>query len=349
MSLDLKITRRQALAGMGGLTVGLMLPRYLRAASGSFTSTVFGGVWEKNYRAAIVDSFEATTGASVKLQLGSSAEWLTNALVNKDKPEIDMLMLPYPDSIKAVMADVGIELTAEDIPNVKNIEPIWWDQYRRRGIGLDYASYGIAYRTDLVDKPITGWADLFRPELKGKITLPDIGTWGSWELLVMLAKLRGGSEDQMDAAFGALTELKPNVRRFFTSSTDAMSMLDAGEVSVVGMTTNIPPYALIDAGKPVDFVFPTEGAMVGMVSYHIAQNSPNKELCKAFINHAISKESQEAFCNKVIAGPVRKDAKLTGKAAERVPALEKLMLFDWFKIVPQMAELTDRWNYEVAR
>ena len=346
--MSISITRRGLIATTGALTLGVMAPGLGRAQSKGFTSTVFGGVWEKNYRRAIVDSFEAKTGTAVNLQLGSSAEWLTNAIVNKASPEIDMLMLPYPDSIKAIMADIGIELTAEDIPNIAAVAPVWWEQYNKRGVGLDYASYGIAYRTDLVGKPITKWTDLFSPELKGKVTIPDIGTWGSWEMLVMLSKLRGGSEENMDPAFEGLAELKPNIRRFFTSSTDAMSMLDAGEVSVVGMTTNIPPYALIDAGKPVDFVFPEEGAMVGMVSYHIAENSPNKELCKQFINHALSKDAQEAFCNAVIAGPVRTDAVLNGKAAERVPSLKQLTHFDWFKIVPQMPTLTDRWNYEVS-
>lgn len=343
-----KLDRRSFLASTGAITLGAMIPGMGRAADGGFTSTVFGGVWEQNYRQAIVDGFEAATGAKVNLQLGSSAEWLTNAIVNRAEPEIDMLMLPYPDSIKAIMADIGIELTPEDIPNIAEIAPVWWEQYKKRGVGLDYASYGIAYRTDLVDQPITKWEDLFRPELAGKISIPDIGTWGSWEMLVMLAKLRGGSEDNLEPAFEALAELKPNIRRYFTSSTDAMSMLDAGEVVAVGMTTNIPPYALIDAGKPVDFVFPEEGAMVGMVSYHIAEGAANPELCKQFINHAISREAQEAFCNAVIAGPVRPDAKLTGKAAERVPALDQLTLFDWFKIVPQMPMLTDRWNYEVS-
>ncbi len=344
------LNRRNFIASAGTLSLGVMLPNALRAqGSGGFTSTVFGGVWEQNYRKAIVDAFEAKTGVTVNLNLGSTAEWLTNAMINRDGPEIDMLLLSYPDSIRAVLADIGLEVGPEDIPNIAEIEPVWWEQYQRRAVGLDYASYGIAYRTDLVEKPVKSWADLFDAGLRDKITVPDIGTWGSWELLVMLAKMRGGSEEDMDPAFEGLQELLPNIRRFYSSSTDAMSMLDSGEVVAVGMTTNIPPYALIDAGKPVSFIFPEEGAMVGMVSYHIAQNSKNIDLCKQFINHAISKESQEAFCNAVIAGPVRSDAVLTGKAAERVPALDQLTLFDWFKIVPQMPMLTDRWNMEIGK
>lgn len=343
------VNRRNFLASSGAITLGMMLPGQLRASTPGLTSTVFGGVWEANYRRTVVDTFEASTGASVNLRLGSSAEWLANAIINAPSPEIDLLMLPYPDNIRAVMADLGLELTPEDIPNIEHIDPVWWEQFSKQGVGLDYTSYGIAYRTDLVDTPITRWSDLFRPELAGKVTIPDIGTWGSWEMLVMLAKLNGGSEDNLDPAFAALNNLKPNVRRFFSSSTDAMAMLDAGEVAAVGMTTSIPAFALVDSGKPVEFVFPEEGAMVGLVSYHIARNSANADLCKAFINHALTREVQEAFCNAIIAGPVRPDAELTGSAADRVPRLDQLTLFDWFKIVPQMSMLTDRWNYEVSR
>ncbi|MBE9605497.1 ABC transporter substrate-binding protein [Acetobacteraceae bacterium H6797] len=346
MSQPLKPTRRQILGTAGALTIGLALPA--RAAGGSMVSTVFGGVWEKAYRAAIVDRFERETGANVALKLGNSAEWLTNAVVNRNRPEIDLLLLPYPDSIRAVMQGVGQKITPEQVPNINQIHPVWYEQYKQEAVGLDYASYGIAYRTDLVAKPPESWADLWDASLRGKVTIPDIGAWGSWEMLVVAARQRGGSESNLDPAFAALKALKPNIRRFYTGSTDAMQMLDAGEVSVVGMTTNIPPYALIDAGKPVKFVFPKDGAMVGMVSYHVAKNTKNAELCHRFINHAISRESQEAFCNAVIAGPVHKEAQLSGKAAERVPPLDRLQLFDWFKVVPQMSELTERWNMEVA-
>ncbi len=340
------ISRRGLLGAAGALTIGCALPA---RAAGSMVSTVFGGVWERAYRATILDRFEQETGIKVALKLGNSAEWLANAIVNRNRPEIDLLLLPYPDSIRAVMQGLGQKITPEQVPNIRQIHPVWYDQYRQEAVGLDYASYGIAYRTDLVSKPPESWADLWNPAFRGKVTIPDIGTWGSWEMLVIAARRRGGSEADLSAAFPALRELKPNIRRFYTGSTDAMQMLDAGEVSVVGMTTNIPAYALVDAGKPVRFLFPKDGAMVGMVSYHIARNTTNAALCHRFINHAISLQSQEAFCNAVIAGPVHKEAKLSGHAAERVPPLDRLQLFDWFKVVPQMSELTDRWNMEMAR
>lgn len=113
--------------------------------------------------------------------------------------------------------------------------------------------------------------------------------------------------------------LKPNIARLFTSSTNAMSVLDAGEV-----------------------------VAVVNVSHHIAEGASNPERCKQFINHANARDAQEACCNAVTAGPVHPDAKLTGKGAERVPARGQLTRFDSFKIVPHMPMLADRWNCEVS-
>ncbi|MCK8784268.1 ABC transporter substrate-binding protein [Roseomonas sp. NAR14] len=342
-----RLARRTLLAGGGAaLTIGLAAPA--TAQGGSLVSTVFGGVYEREYRKAIVEPFERETGIRTQLKLGSSAEWLTSSLVNRRNPEIDLLLLPYPDNIRAVLENVGLPLSAAEIPNIAEVAPVWLEQWRGQAVGLDYVSYGIAYREDLVPKPITSWKDLWDPALRGKVTLPNIGVFGSWEMIVLAARLHGGSEENLAPAFPALKALRGSVRQFFRGGTDITNMLSSGEAAVVGMTTHIPPYALIDAGKPVRYVIPEEGGMVGAVSYHIARNSRNAELCKRFINFALSRPVQEAVCNGLVAGPTNTKAVIAERTRERVPTLDRLQLFDWFKVVPQMPALTERWNREVA-
>lgn len=342
------LTRRAALTAAGAATLSVMIPRVGQAQSGGIVSTVFGGVYEREYRKAIVDPFEKKTGAKVLLKLGAPSEWLTNSLINRRRPEIDLMLLPYPDSIKAVEEDLGLELSVKDIPNIADLYPIWYDQYKRQAVGLDYVSYGIGYRTDLVTKAPASWKDIWDPAYAGKLVVPDIASAGVWEFLVVAAKLNGGSEENIEPAFKAIKALKPNVRKFYKSTVESAQLLESGEAAICMMTTDIRTYGLADAGKPVKFVVPEEGAMVGMVSYHVAKNTPNKELCFKFIDFALSKEAQEGFCNGVSAGPTVKSARLSGLPAERVPPLEKLLLFDWKKVVPQMSALSERWNREIA-
>jgi putative spermidine/putrescine transport system substrate-binding protein len=343
-----KLTRRDFVKATAGATLSIGVIDGSRAASNSLVSTVFGGAYEREYRKAILEPFERETGIKVVAKLGMTSEWLTNALVNRRRPEIDLLLLPYPDNVKAVVEGISLPVTAQDIPNMKDVDTIWSEQFRGMGVALDYVGYGIAYRTDLVPKAPTSWKDLWDPTYKGKVTIPDIGSWGSWEMLVVAARLNGGSEDNMAPAFPALQKLKPNVRQFFKGGADIAQLLDSGEAWICGMTTNIPAYSLIDAGKPVKFIYPSDGAMAGVASYHIAKNSPNADLCKKFINFALSPQVQAAFCAGVIAGPVNRTATVTDKIKERVPPLDQLRVFDWFKVLPQMQALADRWNQEVS-
>jgi putative spermidine/putrescine transport system substrate-binding protein len=344
----LALPRRHFIAGASAATLTIGIAPPAAAQDGTIVSTVFGGVYEREYRKAITDPFEKETGIRTQLKLGSSAEWLTSSLVNRRAPEIDVLLLPYPDNIRAVQADIGLPLLPADIPNLVDVAPVWIDQWKGQGVGLDYVSYGIAYREDLVPKPITSWKDLWDPALKGKVTLPAIGIFGSWEMIVLAARLNGGNEDNLAPAFAALKELRGNVRQFFRSGVDIVNLLSSGEVWAVGMTTHIAAYALIDAGKPVKYVIPSEGGMVGAVSYHIARNTKNADMCKKFVNFALSKSTQEAVCDGLVAGPTNTKAQISAKTRERVPPLDKLQLFDWYKVVGQMPALTERWNREVA-
>jgi putative spermidine/putrescine transport system substrate-binding protein len=344
---SLKPTRR---AVVGGATASLTLgfAPTLFGQSKSFVSTVLGGVFEREYRKAVIEPFLKETGIEVKLKLGGPGEWATNALVNRRRPEIDLLFLPYPENIRVVMEDICVPLTETDIPNLKNVFPVCYEQFRGAGVGMDYVSNAIAYRTDMVPNPPKSWKDLWDASYKGKLIIPDINAIGIWEMLVIAARLHGGDEGNMAPAFKAIRDLKPNVRKFYKSSVDLQQLLDSGEAAIAAVTPSNRGYDMIDAGRPIKYVIPTEGASIGMVSFHIAKNSPHADLCKQFINFALSKKPQEDFGNGMNAGPTTRYAVLGPKAKERVPPIDSMFMFDWFKVVPQMGALAERWNREIA-
>jgi putative spermidine/putrescine transport system substrate-binding protein len=344
---SLRPTRRAVVGGAAAsLSIGFAAPVFGQAKS--FVSTVLGGVFEREYRKAVIDPFFKETGIEVKLKLGGPGEWATNALVNRRRPEIDLLFLPYPENVRVVMEDICLPLAEADIPNLKHVVPVWHQQFRGAGVGMDYVSNAIAYRADMVPNPPKSWKDLWDPSYKGKLIIPDINAIGIWEMLVIAAKLNGGDEGNMAPAFKALRELKPNVRKFYKSSVDLQQLLESGEAAIAAVTPSNRAYDLIDGGKPIKYVIPTEGASVGLVSFHIAKNSANVDLCKQFINFALSQKPQEDFCNGMNAGPTTRYAVLSPKVKERVPPIDSLFMFDWFKVVPQMGALAERWNREIA-
>lgn len=340
------LSRRHFLAGSGAITLAVSHPAL--AQTKDVATTSFGGVWGAAYKEMILDPFQKATGTNVKLKMGAPAEWLTNGIVTRRRPDIDVLMLPYPQSIQAVMQDLSVPLDEKEIPNLANVERVWIDQYGGTAVGLDYVAYGISARMDLLPKPLKSWKDLWDPAFEQKLAVPAITQAGAWELLVMASRLHGGDENNLEPGFQALKRLRPNIKKFIGGGNEHAQLLEAGEVVAVAMSTNTTPYALQDAGRPVDFLVLEEGSMVGMVSYHVAKNAANKAAAMAFINFALAKEQQVNFCSKLIAGPVIKGAELIGKAKERVPPLDRLIVFDWKALAPRMPELSERWNREVV-
>lgn len=347
---DLKmpnIHRRGFLAGTGAAAISVALPRPAFAQSQTIVSTIFGGAFEAAYRKHVVEPFQRQTGAEVVLKYGNSSEWVANSLLNRAAPEIDVIFLAYPDSIRAVNEKLGIELTPEDIPNAAELYPVWYDSYKKQAVGLDYASWGLTYRTDSGIPAPTSWLDLFKPEYEGKVIVPNLTASGGFQTLVMMAKLHGGSEDDIDPGFEAMKKLKPSIRKFYVSNPEAGQLMERGD-AVIGAMYDNATWFMTDAGKPIRWTVPEEGALVGMVSLHIAPNTQHMELCKEFVNFAISKEANEGFCNEIMAGPTNRNAVLQEPAASRVPALDSIIFPDWYKIVQYAPEWIERWNREIT-
>lgn len=343
-----RVSRRAFVGGGAAAAITIGLPPPVRAqGTTTIVSTIFGGAFEAAYRKHVVEPFQKMHNAEVILKYGTSSEWVANSILNRDQPEIDVIFLAYPDSIRAVNEGLGMTLTPEDVPNVVNLHPIWYESYKKQAVGLDYASWGLTFRTDSGIPAPTSWLDLFKPEYAGKVIVPNLTTSGGFQTLVMMAKLHGGSEDNIDPGFEAMKRLKPSIRKFYLSNPEAGQLMDRGDAAVGAMYDNAT-WFLTDGGKPIRWIVPKEGALVGMVSLHIAPKTKYLDLCKKFVNFAISQEANAGFCNQVVAGPTNKLAVLNEPAASRVPKLESIIFPDWYKIVKYAPRWIDRWNREIT-
>jgi putative spermidine/putrescine transport system substrate-binding protein len=322
-------------------------PAIVRAQSKTIVSTGFGGIYEQRYRRNVLDPFEAKTGAKFVFKYGSPDEWLTNAIINKDDPEIDLPFLGLPTSIKAIMTDgVFLDLTPEMIPNLKDIDPVFYDFYDRRAVGFNYVDAGIAYRTDLVKSPPVGWADLWDPRFKGQVMLSEPSGGFFYEMVVIAALLNGGSAANLDPGFAALQRLKPNLVRWYKSPNEVGTSLERGEAAVA-LAGSFRTYAMKDAGIPVDYVFPKEGSPVGILSYHVPINARNRDLLLEFVNFALSIGPQTGFGNDMQSGMCNKNVVLKPEVAARVAPQSRLLRLDWKTIEPKMPDIVERAQREL--
>jgi iron(III) transport system substrate-binding protein len=113
---------------------------------------------------------------------------------------------------------------------------------------LSLETMAIVYNPNLVKTPINGYADLFRPELKGKITTeelvaPVIVAWYEW-----VEKTMGANY------FSRLAELQPGV---YGSATAGVQSVAAGEFAVATVINSGLAVPLAKQGLPLRVVNPT--------------------------------------------------------------------------------------------
>ena len=351
MTSTIATRRRVLLAGGAATAIGataIGAPAIVRAQTKTLVTTGYGGLHEKWFRTAVIEPFEAKTGARLPFKYGAAGEWLTSSIANKDEPEIDVPMLSLPVAMRAITIDgIFLDLDPARIPNAADVDPMFFDLYRRRAVGFNYGDFGICFRTDKVSPAPTSWRDLWDKAHAGKLLLPDITAGAVLEVIVIAALVNGGSESNLEPGWAALKALKPNVLRFFKNNTEPVGLFERGEAQI-GAWFSARSYAITDAGVPFGYAIPKEGAPVGVLSFHIARNTRNRDLAYEFVDFALSRQAQETFANGVEYGPCNVKAELRGRARARVPSAAQLMRIDWTKIQPQIPAMQQRWQREIV-
>lgn len=325
----------------------LAAPSITRAQSRQIVTTLFGGRYEELYRQHVLDPFSRLTGAEFVIRYGSADEWLNNSLINRSAPEIDLPFLSLPVAARAIRIPGLFEpLSEAEIPNLAKVHPVFKDTYEGQAVGFNYVDYGIFYRTDMVEEPITSWADLWRPDLRSMVVAPGPTAGSMYEMVMIAAKL-AGQDGNWEAGVEKLKDLRPNIFRWFNTANEVDGLIQRREAAVAAGFGGFRSYAMIDAGVPARFVTPTEGAPMGVLSYHIPTNARNKTLLKEFINFAIGTEQQLAFGNGMPTGVVNTEARLNPEVASRVANPDSLLRLNWGDIQPHFTEITRRMQREV--
>jgi putative spermidine/putrescine transport system substrate-binding protein len=153
----------------------------------------------------------------------------------------------------------------EKIPKWQKLSPLWQQSVTRNdqvwGIPYRWGATAIAYRSDKLKFEITQWADLWRPELKRKLTLPD----DAREVIGLSLKKMGLSYQLEDLVarpdvFAKLTqELKSLNSQVLTYSSDnyLQSLLADDTLVAVGWTSDM--YKAQRTNPNLKVVIPQDG------------------------------------------------------------------------------------------
>ncbi len=314
----------------------------------------YGGSFETLMKEHVIPAFEKEHGVTVQFVPGNSTENLARMQAQRENQEMDVVFLDDGPMYQAVA--LGFCDTVADAPVMNDI----YDIARMgtdKAIGTGFVATGFAYNAEMFEEkgwePPSSWMELADEKYKGLLSIPPISNTYGLHTLVMMARLNGGGEANIDPGFEVMAEqVAPNVLVFEPSS-GKMSELFQGEEIALSIWGSGRVKSLADIGFPAKFAYPEEGAVALMIAVCPVVNSDVPEEAQAFIQYVLSPEVQVQLADVMGAGPTNKTAELPEELAQGLPygpeQVAQLVAVDWDVINPKREEWTQRWAREVER
>ncbi len=310
----------------------------------------FGGTFVDNSKKCHAAAFEKATGATVKYVLGSSVQTAAKMRAAGARSEFDVA---YMDS--QIVKQAKAEGLLQPLEPAKI--PQWGDLYDvskdKDGywVSMMFAGTIITYNTNLVKTPPTSWADLWNPEWKGKLAIPDISGTSGQQFLMAAARLSGGSIENIDPGFEAIKKLKPNVQMMYTQPDQIIPLFERGDIALAVWYTDRTGAAAAK-GVPVAAAYPKEGAIGIVPTVSVPKASQKRELAQKYIATLLSPEGQLCFAQTQFAGPTNKKVQLPADLAKLVPygeIVQRMYFPDTDFVAKKFPEWSERWGREIAR
>lgn len=298
----------------------------------------------------VYEEFEKANNCEIIVEEGTTTDRYGKLKANPNY-EIDIIELSQSEAAKGYADGVFEKIDYSKIPNAENLIKGAKD-LTSSGFGPAYTvnSIGIIYDKEKVGFEIKEWADLWKPELKGKLSIPEItSTFGP--AMVHVAsdyKKVDIKSDNGAAAFKALEELKPNIVKTYAKSSDLANMFAADEIAVAVVGDfGIPSIQKEGVAPNAIYVVPESGTYANFNTIDINATSKNKELAYKYIDWRLSKELQAKTAVSLNEAPTNAAVELSGDAAKDKTygeIAQRAKAIDYSFANPLLSDWIDQWN-----
>ena len=341
-------SRRGLLLGLGaGAAAALAAPAVLRAQP---RELVVGGAashkpWVETHVAPL---FEKKYGARLLFEGSRSLVNLEKMQKNRDRPYLSVVQMDDPVMILAMREGLIEPISAATTPNLAKLKP---ETVHMEGMWANYLQpwQGIAYNTNTLKAPPASWTDAFDPRHKGRIILPSLQNTEGLANLFMAAQLATGKPmaaamRDIDAGFGKLASLKPNLLTIYSQMPQAFSLLEQGEATmIVGALSSFALQRRLD-GAPIGLAAPKEGIFPVPSGIALVKGGPQRELALAYVNELLGAEVQGRIAPPTFALPTNVDVAPPPGMPTDVP----VHTIDWAFVADNRAAWVQRWDREMA-
>lgn len=321
-----------------------------QSASGETRQLVIStwGLSDDVLKEEVFSPFEEAYNCEIVLEEGTTSERYTKLETNPNS-EVDVIELSQSMAAEGYEAGLFEALDYDKVPNVADLIPAA-AELTEAGYGPAYVvnSIGIIYNPEAVGYELNNFSDLWNADLEGKLAIPEITSTFGPAMVYMASDYKGVdiTTDKGEAAFEALEELKPNIVKTYSKSSDLANMFASGEIAAA-IVGNFAIPTIKEAVPQAVFVSPESGTYANFNTVDINKNSKNKDLAYAYVNWRISGDLQKRTASVLNEAPTNKTVELTAEEAENKTygaIAETAKSIDYSFVNPLLVEWVDKWN-----
>ncbi|MDB5768490.1 MAG: transporter substrate-binding protein [Collimonas fungivorans] len=300
----------------------------------------------------VYEPFKARCGCDIVVETGNNADRIAKLEAHRASPVIDLVLLSDFGMLEA--SNKGL-IAPLDYAKLKNYGQLY--NFAKNPIGGNFAvgytiySVGLVYRSDKISG-IKSWQDLWRSDLKGRISLPDVSTTQGPLMLQMADLAWGGKSDDYATGMQKITAIKNNVVTFSKNSAQLSSLFAQDEIWAAPVA-RFTWSQLLKTGMPLKWSIPAEGQAAGMNVMGIVSQSKNADLAYQLIDFWLSKEVQTALAMDLVDSPVNQQVVLPKDKAEfNTYGAEQIRSLKFVKpelILKQRSNWIAQWNKAISK
>ncbi len=245
--------------------------------------------WEAYLSDAVIEQWEATTGASIQQIYFDNDETRNSLLTSYDQSTIDLVVI---DQVTApVFGRRGVLLPVSeyrDTPNLSHIAPMWQTQCGEYSTPYLWGTMGLVYRKDKLAQAPTSWNELLTPapSLHGHIgLLEDYTDTLAPSLLVRGADINTSDETLLAEVFAEMRGLLPSVLTFDYPITFLGESPQADDLHLaLAYSGDQLELNDLSGNDSWEYVIPSEGTVLWVDCLAVLSTSKNQALAFNFLN-----------------------------------------------------------------
>ena len=338
---------RRSLATLAAGAAGLLAtPRLVHAqAARELVIVTYPGRLSEPHR-WLADRMEARhRGLRIRLVPSDSQDIVAQIKAAQGHSAFDAMPNDEPPHITAMAEGYIARRNDAALGNLGNVFPDLLARSSGFGVPATYSLVGIAYNSQMVRTPPTSWADLWRPEYRGRVGIARTSSNLGLATLAIAAKTHGGNERNLDVGWEKLRELQPRAAR---SPAILTQMLEREEIAIAPLWNNNTASAA-EKGLPIRFVMPTPGAIAIVSFFSAITNTRHPDLVNEWLDGILSAEYQaRAAGAPYFFGPTVRGVTVPEAARPYTPSTPAevlaLQTIDWSAVAPQRGGLVERFD-----